>query len=132
MADMQEYNYLRLDPALPAYLKLGQAPAQLAELEATWAAAMGQLVDFLYREQFKDSRMAARLTLLELPNLLALLSWLEGQLATGGAPAETIRLAESVSRTARYIEQLVANLGRPSALARAVAVREQAAALIPL
>lgn len=72
------------------------------------------------------------MTLLELPNLLALLGWLEGQLASDGeATAETIRLAEFVSDKAGKIEQLVANLGRPSALARAVAVREQAAALIP-
>ena len=44
MAEEQEYSYLRLDPALPAYLKLGQSPEQLAALEETWAAAMGQLV----------------------------------------------------------------------------------------
>ncbi len=132
MADMQEYNYLRLDPALPAYLKLTQTPAQLAELETAWAGAMGQLVDFLYDEIFKDSKMAFRLTLLELPNLLALLGWLEGQVAPDeDATAETIRLAEFVSYKAGRIEQLVASLGRPSALARAVAVREQAAALIP-
>ncbi|MCB8982110.1 MAG: tetratricopeptide repeat protein [Ardenticatenaceae bacterium] len=132
MADMQEYNYLRLDPALPAYLKLGQDPAQLTELKTAWAAAMGQLVGFLYGQISKDSKLAFRLTLLELPNLLALLSWLEGQLATDGeATAETIRLAEFVSDKAGSIEQLLANLGRPFALARAVAVREQAAALIP-
>ena len=71
MAELQEYDYLRLDPALPAYLQLGQAPEQLAALEATWTEAMIQLVDFLYQEQFKDSRLAAQLTLLELPNLMA-------------------------------------------------------------
>jgi tetratricopeptide (TPR) repeat protein len=131
MADMQEYNYLRLDPALPAYLKLTQTPAQLAELETAWAEAMVQLVDFLYGQSSKDSRMAARLTLLELPNLLALLDWLERQLTTDDASAETVRLAEFVSDKAGKIEQLLANLGRPSALARAVAVREKAAAMIP-
>ncbi|MCP4368105.1 MAG: hypothetical protein GY797_08380, partial [Deltaproteobacteria bacterium] len=76
LAEMQEYNYLRLDPALPAYLKLDQTPEQLAELEAVWAQAMVQLVDFLYQQRSKDSRLQARLTLLELPNLLALLDWL--------------------------------------------------------
>ena len=82
----QEYSYLRLDPALPAYLKLGQAPEQLAELEAAWAEAMIQLVDFLYQQKFKDSRMALRLTLLELPNLLALLDWLAA--AARGGPCD--------------------------------------------
>ena len=123
MAEMQEYNYLRLDPALPAYLKLGQTPAGLAELEATWAAAMTQLVAFLYDQSNKDSRLANRLTLLELPNLLALLARLAQQVAADPASAE------AVSNTAGRIEQLLAKLNRPHALARAVAVRAQAAAI---
>ena len=41
------------------------------------------------------------------------------------------KLAEAASDLAGKIEQLLANLGRPQALARAVAVREQAAAAIP-
>lgn len=125
MAEMQEYNYLRLDPALPAYLTLDQPPAQLAEWAATWAEAMIQLVDYLYDEVFKDSTMAFRLTLLELPNLLALLDQLEQQLTADSATAE------AVSNTAGKIEQLLANLNRPQALAQAVAVRVQAAAAIP-
>jgi len=125
LAEPQDYNYLRLDPALPAYLRLSQDPELLAEWETTWAQAMIQLVDSLYREQFKDSRMALNLTLLELPNLLALLDWLEGWLA---ADPEA---AEAVSQTTRHIEQLLANLNRPTAMARAVAVREQAAAQVP-
>ena len=70
MAEMMEYRYLRLDPALPAYLKLGQKPAALAPLEAAWVGAMRQLVSFLYQQSFKDSKMANNLTLLDLPNLL--------------------------------------------------------------
>jgi tetratricopeptide (TPR) repeat protein len=124
LAEAQEYGYLRLDPALPAYLRLGQAPAELAELVATWAAAMGQLVDFLYEQFFKDSTMTLRLTLLELPNLLALLDRLAQQVAADPASAE------AVSNTSGKIEQLLANLGRPQALARAVSVRT-AAATIP-
>ena len=125
LAEPQEYNFQRLDPALRAYLKLGQPPEWLAELEAAWAEAMIQLVDFLYREQFKDSTMARRLTLLELPNLLALLDRL-------GQRVEADRsTAEAVSHTVRSIEQLLAELGRPQALARAMAVRERATAMIP-
>ena len=82
MAEMMEYRYLHLDPALPAYLKLGQSPEALAGLESAWAEAMQRLVDFLYRQKFEDSKMALNLTLLELPNLLALLDWLEGLLKT--------------------------------------------------
>ncbi|MBT9311334.1 CHAT domain-containing protein [Leptothoe kymatousa] len=125
MAEAQEYSYLRLDPALPAYLRLEQSVEQLAELEAPWAEAMGQLVDFLYGQQFKDGKLAASLTLLELPNLMALLQVLEQRVAADPT------IAEQVSQTVRYIEQLLANLNRPQALARAVALRERAAAVIP-
>lgn len=125
MAQMQDHNYLRLDPALPAYLRLGQTAAQLAELEATWAAAMVQLVDFLYQQYFQDSTMALQLTLLDLPNLLALLDWLE-RLVTADEG-----VAEMVSDKAGLIEALLANLGRPQALKRSAAVRSAAAARIP-
>ncbi|MEA3350148.1 MAG: CHAT domain-containing protein, partial [Chloroflexota bacterium] len=55
MAEIQDYNYLRLDPALPAYLKLGYLNANekgdaLSEVEETWAEAMIQLVNFLYEQ----------------------------------------------------------------------------------
>ena len=125
MAELHEYNYLRLDPALPAYLKLGQPPETLAELETIWAGAMGQLVGFLYQQKFQDSTMASRLTLLDLPNLMALLDWLEQRLSTDPSSAET------VSDTAGRVEQLLARLNRPQALSRAVTVRERAAAVIP-
>ena len=125
LAELLDYRYLRLDPALPAYLRLGQAPERLAELEAVWAGAMIGLVDFLYKEQFKDSTMASRLTLLELPNLLALLGRLAQRVEADASAAE------AVSRTARQIEELLAPLGRRQALLRAVALRERAAALVP-
>ena len=125
MAEPQEYNYLRLDPALPTYLKQSTLPDTFAELETSWASAMRQLVDFLYDQLSKDGQMAARLTLLELPNLMALLDWLSAQLALDSSAAE------SISQTGRHIEQLLEFLGRPQALARAVALREQATAVMP-
>ena len=69
--------------------------------------------------------MALNLTLLELPNLLALLDWLAELLKQDSSSAEM------VSDTAGSIEQLLANLNRPSALAKAVQLREESAALIP-
>ena len=125
LAELQEYGYLRLDPALPTYLKLGQSPEQLAALETTWGAAMVQLVNYLYSEMSKDSKLAQRLTLSELPNLLALLDQQERRVEADRSAGE------AVSNIAGKIEQLLAKLGRPQALARAVAVREAAAAVIP-
>src|SRR5262249_156497 len=58
---------------------------------------------------------AAQLTLLELPNVLAVLAWLQ----------ETA-LPEKVVEVATRVEALLARLGRPQALAQAIAVRIQA------
>jgi tetratricopeptide (TPR) repeat protein len=109
-------GHLRLDPGLPPYL-LGELPEAEAEaLRSRWAEAMAGLTEYLYREWFKDARLAAQLTLLELPNLLEMLTWSLGRQA-----------AERVVELAGQVETLVANLGRPQALARATRVREQAA-----
>jgi tetratricopeptide (TPR) repeat protein len=113
---MMDYGYLRLDPALPPYLA-GELDAEAIEaLRGRWAAAMMQLVNFLYGQAFKDAQLSFQLTLLELPNLLALLDWLPGRTSP-----------EQIVDTAGSIEQLLAQLGRPAALARAVAVRTAAA-----
>jgi hypothetical protein len=98
LAEAQEYDYLRLDPALPAYLRLGQPPEQLELLTVTWAEAMGQLVAFCISNGTKTARLANRLTLLELPNLMALLDWLGQrwrQIATlqNGWPIRLARLS---------------------------------------
>jgi tetratricopeptide (TPR) repeat protein len=110
------YGHLRLDPGLPPYL-LGELTADEAEaLRSNWAEAMAGLTGYLYDELFKNARLAYQLTLLELPNLLAMLDWIQAR----WPPERVVDLAESV-------ERLVAELGRPQALARATRVREQAA-----
>jgi tetratricopeptide (TPR) repeat protein len=110
------YGHLRLDPGLAPYL-LGEMAADEEEaLRSRWAEAMAQLTEYLYEEWFKDARFAAQLTLMELPNLIAMLDWLRDR----WPPERVVDLADSV-------ERLVANLGRPQALARATGVREQAA-----
>ncbi|HUT14562.1 MAG TPA: TIR domain-containing protein, partial [Thermoguttaceae bacterium] len=110
------YGHLRLDPALPAYLLGWMEAAEEEQTRARWADAMRGLVGFLYEQIFKDAKLAFQLTLLELPNLLALLD----ALAEKAAAEELVHVADSV-------ETLVAPLGRPRALARVVAVREAAA-----
>lgn len=112
------YGHLRLDPALAPYLQMEQKKEQLDSLTERWARGMQQLVDYLYEQLFKDAQQAATLTLLELPNLMALLDCL--------AAASPDSAPETAS-TAGSIEQLVADLGRPRALERAVQVRQEAA-----
>ena len=124
LAQLMEYDYLRLDPALPSYLRLGMPEEGLARWEAVWADAMAELVGFLFGQFFKDSTMAARLTLLEMANLMALLDFLERRAGQDEA-------AETVAVIAGQIEHFLQYLGRPRALARAAEVRERATAKVP-
>ncbi|HEY0323360.1 MAG TPA: TIR domain-containing protein [Pyrinomonadaceae bacterium] len=110
------YGHLRLDPALPRYLLRELSEEEQEEKTRRWAEGMSKLTDSLYEQQFKDAEVSARLTLLELPNLMAMLLWMQQQ----GAP-------EMVVDVAQRVESLLARLGRPQALAEATRVREQAA-----
>ncbi len=116
LAEEMGYGHLRLDPGLAPFL-LGEIADEDAEdLRSRWAEAMAQLTGYLYQEKSKDARLAAQLTLLELSNLLGMLDWLR-----------TCWLPERVVGLASNVESLVAELGRPQALARATEAREQAA-----
>ncbi|MGH9841498.1 MAG: tetratricopeptide repeat protein, partial [Blastocatellia bacterium] len=81
-----------------------------------WVKAMVALTSSLYQQRNKDTQLVATLTLLELPNLLALLQWLTAR----GTPEDVVALAA-------ILENLIAELGCPQALAQATAAREQAA-----
>ncbi len=82
---------------------------------------MSQLVDFLIQQKFQDVNLQARLTLLELPNLMAFIRQLARLMDTDQAEA-----AEVASK-AGYIEGLLEFLNRPQALAQLVSIRQQAA-----
>ena len=110
------YGHLRLDPALPAYLLRELDEAERDALRARWGQAMTELTGFLYQQQAKDTQLAARLTLLELPNLLRMLAWAQENLST-----------EQVVELAGSVEALLEYLGRAQALAQATRVREGAA-----
>jgi tetratricopeptide (TPR) repeat protein len=116
-----DYGYLRLDPALPAYLDLGLTEQQLEGYQQGLRKVMGQLVDFLYQQGSKDAKLAAQLIQLELPNLMAYLQTLVKDLQAGSVAAEM------VAYKAGRLEQLLANLHQPQALAQVVAWRKQAA-----
>uniref|UniRef100_UPI004057466C CHAT domain-containing protein n=1 Tax=Candidatus Electrothrix sp. TaxID=2170559 RepID=UPI004057466C len=118
-----EYGYLLLDPALSAYLRFGQSKERLNELEAAWVKAMSKLVSYLYQGRRKDTQEAASLTLLELPNFLALIDHLEREISTEPDKADMI------SDLAGSIEILLAPLNRPNELVRVVALREKSASL---
>ncbi|MCP4055118.1 MAG: hypothetical protein GY739_19170, partial [Mesoflavibacter sp.] len=120
LAERMPYQHLRLHPALPPMMLREMSEAEREETRGVWVAAMTQLVDFLYQQRSKDARLAAVLTLLELPNLLSALDALRRSLGEEGGDAER------VVGVATNLEGLLHHLGRPKALARVVAVREEA------
>lgn len=109
-------GYLRLDPALPSYLLRWMGEEEREGMRSRWAEAMVALTAFLYQQQSQDTGLSARLTLLELPNLMAMLRQAEEK----DEPEAVVNLADSV-------EALLSKLGRPQAMAEATAVRERAA-----
>jgi tetratricopeptide (TPR) repeat protein len=114
LADNMGYGHLRLDPALPAYL-LTQISAE-EQAQARWAEGMQQLTRYLYDQFFRDTKLAAQLTLLELPNLLELVAWLTANASS-----------EQIVALAGRIEELLVRLERPQALIQVIHAREQAA-----
>lgn len=116
LVENRGYGHLRFDPALPHYLA-GQMPASQRPIgRERWRTGMEQLLAVLYQQYFKDNARAIRILRLELPNLLALLRDHQQH----SDPERTARLASQ-------LEQLLANLGVPAALAEVVAARERAA-----
>ncbi|MDM8520671.1 tetratricopeptide repeat protein, partial [Anaerolineales bacterium HSG6] len=118
LATAKPYNHLTLHPALAPYLLTQLTEAETAALLPSWLAGMRQLVNLMYRQQFKDTNMAYTLTRLELPNLLYLLETLSGQ--PQAEPEQTLDVATS-------IEQLLAPLALPRLLRRVVQIREELA-----
>lgn len=117
LAEILDYAHLRLHPALGPALARELSDEEREEARDAWAAALAQLVGFLYQQRPKDAQLAATLTLLELPNLLAALEYLH----------EKEKVApEGVVQMATQLEGLLQFLGRPRALARVVRVREEA------
>lgn len=116
LAEAMAYGHLRLDPALPPYLLRDMSEAEQEGLRERWAEGMEQLTDFLYQQRSKDAQLAARLTVLEMSNLMAMLMWRQDN----ATPEEVVDLADSV-------ESLLSNLGRRQALTQATRVRERAA-----
>jgi tetratricopeptide (TPR) repeat protein len=116
LAELLAYGHLRLDPAFPLYLLREMSATEQEEARMGWAEGMKQLMSFLYEQQFKDAELAHRLTLLEFPNLMAMLLWTQDKATP-----------EDVVQTASVVEFLLSDLGCPQALAQATSVREQAA-----
>jgi len=119
LATPNRYNHLTLNPALCSYLRGRMESTEREALTARWVEAMREYADFLVLQQNQHAEVAATLTVLELPNLFALLDLVQ---RAGDAEA-TIDLAAS-------LQSLLQGLGKPRLLERVGQVRDAAAAAL--
>jgi hypothetical protein len=119
LATPNRYNHLTLNPALCPYLRGRMDAAERDALTARWVEAMRAYADFLVQQQSQNAEVAVTLTVLELPNLFALLDLMQ---RAGDAEA-TIDLATS-------LYSLLRNAGKPRLLERVGQVRDAAAAAL--
>ena len=117
LATPNSYNHLTLNPALSYYLRGRMDAAERAALTDRWVAAMRSYVGFLFQQQTRRAEVASTLTLLELPNLFALLDLVQ----SAGDASATVELAA-------YVHRLLQNLGKRRLLERVGQVRDAAAA----
>jgi tetratricopeptide (TPR) repeat protein len=116
LATADPYDHLTLNPALCPYLRQQMDPAERESLTERWAAVMREYIEFLTGQQHKRTEVAATLTLLELPNMFALLD----RVQRTGAPEETIDLTTS-------LYSLLQGLGKPRLIERVAQARDAAA-----
>jgi tetratricopeptide (TPR) repeat protein len=117
LATPNPYDHLTLNPALCPYLRGQLDAAQGSELTVRWVDAMRKYTGYLEEQQSSQhGELAATLTVLELPNLFALLE----QVKRTGDAAATIDLATSLFH-------LLQNGGKSRLLDRVAKVRDAAA-----
>ncbi len=119
LATLNRFNHLTLSPALCPYLRGRMDAAEREPLTARWVETMRAYAGFLVQQQSQNIEVAATLTVLELPNLFALLELVQ----RAGDPEATIGLATS-------LYSLLQMLGRPRLLERVGQVRDAAAAAL--
>ncbi len=119
LATPNRYNHLTLNPALCPYLRGRMDSTEREALTARWVAAMRAYAGFLVQQRSQKTEVAATLTVLELPNLFALLDLVQ---RTGDAEA-TIALAT-------LLYSLLEFAGKPRLLKRVGQVRDAAAAAL--
>lgn len=117
LATRNRYDHLTLNPALCPYLRGQMNDDKREVLTARWVDALWEYANFLGQQQNLNSEVAATLTVLELPNLFALLEFVQ---RAGDAEA-TIYLAT-------LLYELLQVLGKPRLLQHVRQISDDAAA----
>jgi tetratricopeptide (TPR) repeat protein len=119
LATPNPYNHLSLNPALCPYLKATLSKEELQALSAGWLEAMAAYLDYLVQQQSQNTEVAATLTLLELPNLFALLD-----------RSQAVADPDTRIQQATSLYSLLQALGKLRLLERVARVRDAAAAAL--
>ena len=119
LATANPHNHLSLNPALCPFLKASLSEEEEQALSTRWLEVLADYLGYLTQQQMQNAELAATLTLLELPNLFALLD--RSQAAAN--PETTIDRATSLYR-------LLQSLGKPRLLERVARVRDGADAAL--
>ena len=114
LAKAMPYGFLRFHPSLCSYLLNELDETTLDRSRGRWSECLRQLSEFLYKQQSEDSKLADALTLMELPNLIKSLEYVQAQ-----------EVPEVTLDRASLLEQLIVHLNKPEILAKAKAIQEE-------
>jgi tetratricopeptide (TPR) repeat protein len=113
LATPNRYNHLTLNPALCPYLRGRMDAAERDTLTVRWVEATRTYTEFLVQQWSQNTEIATTLTVLELPNLFALLDLVQH----AGDGEATIALTTSLYRLLEFS-------GKPRLLERVGQVRD--------
>jgi tetratricopeptide (TPR) repeat protein len=119
LATANSYSHLTLNPALCPFLQASLSAEDQQAFTTRWQEAMINYLNDLVQQQRQNTELAATLTLLELPNLFALLD--RSQAAAD--PETTIARAASLYSLLKFI-------GKPRLVERVARVRDNVAAAL--
>jgi tetratricopeptide (TPR) repeat protein len=88
--------------------------ATLDRSRSRWSECLRQLSEFLHKQQSEDSKLADELTLMELPNLIKSMEYVQAQ-----------KVPEVTLDRAILLEQLIAHLDKPDVLVKVKAIQEE-------
>ncbi len=114
LAKPMPYGFLHFHPSLCPYLLNELDETVLGKSRDRWSECLRQLSEFLYKQQSEDSKLADELTLMELPNLIQSLEYVQSQ-----------KVPEVTLDRATLLEQLIAHLDKPDILAKVKMIQEE-------
>ena len=119
LATPDPYNHLTLNPALCPYLRGRLRADERERLTGEWVEAMRAYTQVLVETQRQNTEIAATLTILELPNLFALLDLVQRE-----------GIAEATIELVSMLYELLSEAGKPRLLHRVSQVRDAEAAVL--